>query len=399
MEQLKQIEHHGVAIIGGGQAAGRLAIELRQRGYDERITIFAAEPHRPYERPALSKDVLTATGEADPVWVLPEGMDVDLRLGATVKRVMTDARTLTLADGSHHSYVHGVFATGGDARRLDLPSDPRILALRDLEDAHCLRALAQPRRHAIILGAGVIGLEVASSLRKRGLDVTVLEQAKTALGRALPDSVAKVLVARHEDQGTVFRFATAITDVQPNPEGLRITCEGNITLHGDFLLQGLGLVSNDALACASGIDCDRGIRVDPLTQATATPGIYAIGDVARPRAESWAHANESAARAAAAILKTDAIPSPPPWFWTDQAGVNVQAVGSWNNATDIVERPEADGTLWLYLEAGQLIGAIALGCPSVMGACRRAIGKRFKVPLLRTADVGTSIRQLLKAAE
>ncbi|MBJ3775841.1 NAD(P)/FAD-dependent oxidoreductase [Acuticoccus mangrovi] len=389
-------EEH-VAIVGAGQAGGRVAVELRRRGFDGAITIFGAEPYAPYERPALSKTYLT--GEvAAPVDVYDDwaGLGVTLAVDTEVGAIDLPGRRV-LAGARAHDFDHLVIATGGVARTLAV-SGPTILTLRTRADADRLRGLLVPGATALVVGGGVVGMEVASSLTASGMTVVVVEAAPRLMGRALPAEPVAQLTERHRDNGVDIRLGARLEELVATADGVVARLADGTRIDAAFALCGVGMTPADGLAAAAGLTVDDGVVVEPVTQSVGAERVYAVGDVARPagarRIESWAHANESAARAAAAILRRPPPAPVPAWFWTDQAGVNVQAVGRFE-ADRVVARPEGDGTVWLYLKDGRLVGAVTLAASSQMGALRRAVGASVGTVPLDDAD--RPLRSLLKA--
>ncbi|HJU18283.1 MAG TPA: FAD-dependent oxidoreductase [Stellaceae bacterium] len=324
-------------VVGAGLAGASAAIAMREAGFAGRIVLVGDEPHPPYDRPPLSKEALTAETLAAP-HLHPESrygdLGIALRLGCRVDGIDAAAQRLRLADGSALPYDRLLLATGGHARRLAVPGGERVLTLRGLDDVSRLRAGLAGARRVAVVGAGVIGLEVAASARARGCDVIVLEAAAGAMRRVLPPDLAGFVEDLHRARGVELRFGVAITAIRPDGPGQCVVCaDGEIA--ADLVFAGIGIERAIGLAVAAGIATDGGILVDEFGR-TDRPHIFAAGDVAsfwHPRLgrrlliEHWRHAlahGTAVGRAMCDVLEPyDEIP----WFWTDQYGVNIQVGG------------------------------------------------------------------------
>jgi 3-phenylpropionate/trans-cinnamate dioxygenase ferredoxin reductase subunit len=328
-----------IVIIGGGQAAHHAALGMRAAGFEGRITIFGDENLRPYERPPLSKAALTEAGFAT-AWLTREGryaeQDIELTLGAPVVQVDPSKKSVRTAAGDEIAYDRLLFATGGRARRLGIAGNEHVLYLRHHADAVALRGALGSARKLVCIGAGVIGLEIASSARAMGLDVTVLEAADTVLARCLAPAEGEFMRALHLAKGVDLRLGCRIEAVEAAAAGKRVRLAGGGTIEADVVVAGVGMIRNTELAAAAGVAVDNGILVDEFGR-TNVEGIFAAGDVAaymdprsgrRMRLESFYHAQDhglAVGRAMAGMLSPyDAIPR----FWTDQHGINLQVAGS-----------------------------------------------------------------------
>lgn len=383
----------GVIILGAGHAGGVLALELRQLGYTDEITLVGEEQHLPYERPSLSKELLIGTDQA-PQFLAPAdrwaSLDVTPLLGVRANAIDRAERRVTLADGRSLAYNRLVIATGGTPRRLPLPAHPAIRTLRNVEDAAQLKAMAASARHAVVIGGGVIGLEVASSLRSLGLDVTVVERGTRLMARNVPVDMAARIEAFHRDAGITLHLGRTVAAAEPVGARLRLTLDDGVELLSSLVVVGIGIAPDTAIAEANGLVCRDGVVVD-ATYVASDPNILAIGDTAHPpggRNESWAHAQTSARAAARAIIGLPPEPAPAPWFWTTQHGHTLQVAGHPLDADRTIER----GLMSLYCAGDRLVGVTALDAPREFAAGRRLIGLPLDWP--RAADPTLDLRRL-----
>ena len=327
----------GVLIVGAGQAGVQTAEALRSGGYSGPITLLGEEPHAPYHRPPLSKAWLC--GELQAAQLLmraPEALarkGIALRLGVRVQAIDRAQRRLHLADGSALPYAALVLATGASPRTLALPGAQAagVLTLRGLDDASTLAArLADCQRHSqplLVIGGGFIGLEVAASARKLGIEVTVLEAAPRLLGRVLAPALSDWFAELHRRHGVQVRLGAQLAALETGPDGQ--VCGARLAdggfCPGAAVLVGIGVQANDALAQAAGLACERGIVVDACGRSSDAH-LYAAGDCTARRLpdgtllrlESVHNATEQAKSVAAAILGQERPFVATPWFWSEQ---------------------------------------------------------------------------------
>jgi 3-phenylpropionate/trans-cinnamate dioxygenase ferredoxin reductase subunit len=333
-----------ILIVGAGQAGATAAAALRTLGYAARIVVAGREQDLPYERPPLSKGVLSDAAMDARIAIHPpgfhDGQGIELQLGSEVIAIDAARSIAHFDDGRTMAFGRCLLATGGRARTLPgLPEGTtHVHHLRTLADARALREALPAHRSLVVLGAGFLGLEIASSARSLGLDVTVIESAPRVLPRAVPPEFSDWLQRRVRDAGVTLRLSSACASIEPDANGLSITLQDGQRLHAPLLVVAIGLVPEVALAQATGLALhpqNGGIRVDAHCR-TSEPTIFAAGDCTSQfqpllgeevRLESWQSANEQARIAAAAMLGQPAEPAATPWFWTDQFGCNLQMLG------------------------------------------------------------------------
>lgn len=324
-------------IIGAGQAGGNAALAMRSAGFDGRIVVVGDEGVAPYERPPLSKEHLLAADEPAPRFLVKQeryaGAGIEFMLDRPAEAIDAGARRVTLSDGSTLAYDRLLIATGGRARRLAVPGAEHVLYLRTAADARRLRHALASARRVVCIGAGVIGLEIASSASQLGKDVTVVEAGDAIMGRSLAPAEAGFLGELHRQAGVRFLLSETVEAVEA--EGRRVRLAGGTILEADLVVAGVGIERNTGLAADAGLAVDNGILVDACG-TSSDPAIFAAGDIAafwhpeagrRTRLESWQHAQDHGIAVGRAMAGRPDPYAPLPRFWTAQQGVEVQVVG------------------------------------------------------------------------
>jgi 3-phenylpropionate/trans-cinnamate dioxygenase ferredoxin reductase subunit len=362
-----------VVIVGGGLAAATTAGTLRDHGSDDQITLIGAEPVPPYERPPLSKEYLRDDG-TEPHFVRPPDWyadnAVDARFGVRAQRLLAAERVIELEGGERVPFDQAVIATGVRNRRLRVPGVdlPGVLDLRSLRDADAIRAAARGASKAVVVGMGFIGAEVASTLRQRGLDVTVVEFFATPLERVLGPELGRAIEALHRDHGVemLFRDAAERFEGDGRFEAL-VTKEGR-KIEGDLAVMGVGVEPMTEVA-GDDLPVDNGIPVDP-TLRTAVDGVWAVGDVAlhdHPvfgpvRVEHFDNALKMGETVARNLLGANEVHDDPHWFWSDQYDEQIQMSGfaaSWDQT--VIRGSVKDRSFAAFLlHDGQLLSAFSM---------------------------------------
>ncbi len=395
-------------IVGGGQTAAHAAMSLRDAGFAGSITMLGEEPHPPYDRPPLSKAMLTDSPAPAPVpFHSPERVaerGITQRLGARVEAIDRAAARVHLADGGALAYDRLLLATGGQARRLAVPGAEAVLTVRTLEDAAAIRARIGPGTRVACIGAGVIGLEVAASARACGAEVTVLEAGPFCMGRSLTPEFAAWIRALHEANQIAFRFGVRIEAI--TPDGV-LCADGPVP--ADVVIAGIGITRNIALAEAAGLEVNNGIVVDALC-ATKDPAIFAAGDVAafwhpfyarRMRLEAWRHAMNHGIAAGRAMAGAGVAYDDIPWFWTDQHGVNLQVAGLPEYGVRTVLRGDMGSPSFaaFHLDAaGAVVAATGVNAAREVRAAQALIPLCRPVDAAALADPATNLQKLVAEA-
>ena len=380
-----------ITIVGASLAGLRAAETLRDRGFDGVLTLVGDEPHRPYDRPPLSKQVLQGTWEPEQTFFRrKDGYDalgLDMRLGVRATSADLGARRVTLDDGTCAAYDRLIIATGARVRTIPgIAPRPGLLTLRNLDDALVLReALARATRVSVV-GAGFIGLEVAASCRARGLDVTAIESLPVPLAPILGPMLGDMVAATHRDYGVDLRTGVTVSDVygESRIEGLALSDGSRVD--ADVVVVGIGVVPNTEWLDGSGLLLDNGIVCNGSCEAA--PGVYAAGDVARvanqwygesPRIEHWSNAVEQAVHAAENVLAGPGTGTPfssVPYFWSDQYDRKIQFIGRARPHDEvlIVDGSLADRRLTaLFRHGDRLVACLAVNQPKALIKYRKLL--------------------------
>lgn len=376
-----------VRIIGAGQAGLQVALSLRQRGFAGEITLIGDEPHLPYHRPPLSKRGLAEAIGPDDLTIrnlaFIEQRGIHLRLGVPVAAIDRGTRQLRFTDSTALGYDSLVLATGSSPRRLGLDGAdlPNVAGLKDYADLERLRALLVGVRHAVLVGGGFVGLELASSLSQRGIAVTVLEAAPRLLARVASPDLSAHIEAAHRAHGVDIRTAVSIAALLGTERVTGIVLASGEYLPTDLVLVGIGADADDRLATVAGLRTDRGILVDAEARSS-DPAILAAGDCARfdhplygesLRLESVNNALDQANWVAANIVGRGARLATIPWFWSDQFDLKIQLAGIPSPRDRIEAVPNEEGFLRHYTRDGVLRAVEAVNAPRAFMLARRRI--------------------------
>lgn len=386
-----------VTIIGAGVAGVRTAQSLRRHGFSGSITLLGAEPHLPYDRPPLSKKIITGETQLNEIYLCtPEELaelGVAYQPGSRVTHIDTDERTLTLADGSGLPYKQLVIATGATPKVLPGVEDlDNVFLLRTIDDGLRLREAAKGAQRACVVGGGVLGAEIAASLRFHGLPVTVLEFAPGLLARSLGDSaVASTLLAMHRNAGVEVRLGTGVKGLVGEGSVTGVTLDDDTTLPADLVVIALGVQPEAAWLENSGIELDDGVLCDPQLR-TSAPDVFAVGDVVRlvdnergtrERAEHWTNAVEQADVVARNLIAGAtgelSVHVAAPYVWSDQHSERIQIIGSTRGADieEVISHPEHPGRLLsVFGTDGSFTGAAAIGMPRPIARLRPMLAGR-----------------------
>lgn len=367
----------GIVIIGAGEAGGRTALLLREKGFEGPVTLVGDEPHLPYERPPLSKEALTGENLPLPRSITSEealaASDITFLPSSRAVSIDRAAKTVRLENGTELPYGKLLLATGAAPRRLPMAEGSRhCVYLRTHDDALAIRGRLERGGHVAIIGGGFIGLEIAASARLRGCAVTVVEAQPRLLMRGVPAEIADVIQREHQSHGVCVLCDTGLRSIEDSGEIARVILSDGTKLRADLVVVGIGAVPNTALAEAAGLAVENGIAVDQHLR-TSDPAIFAIGDCAsfpaaghdgrRIRLESWRNTHDHASVAAGNLLGGDAVIDAVPWFWSDQYGLGLQVAGLGDESRTTVRRDLGGGAFILFGLAadGRLVAASGIG--------------------------------------
>ncbi|HEY9522928.1 MAG TPA: FAD-dependent oxidoreductase [Thermopolyspora sp.] len=398
-----------VVVVGGGLAGLRSVEALRARGFGGRITLIGEEPHRPYDRPPLSKAVLLGETDSTVVDSDLDALGVETRLGV----IATGLREGTLGTSAGEVAYDGlVIATG--ARPIRLPGDGPQYVLRTIDDALALRAALRPRANVVIIGAGWIGAEVATAARKAGCQVTVVEAGRAPLAPALGATVGAFTAPWYAEADIKLMLAVRVASVVPGG----LTLEDGTGIEADVVVTGVGVRPAIGWLAGSGVELGDGVVVDAHLRTTM-PRVVAVGDCAswwsrrfatRMRVEHWDTALTAPDVAAATLLDAmgagtgeEVVYDPVPYFWSEQFGHMVQYAGHHGggdrDGARVILRgdPSADpkwGVCWLTGAAGEerLTAILTVDRPRDLLQGRRVIESGRRVDPRRLADPAVMLR-------
>lgn len=422
-----------IVVVGGSIAALSAVEELRARGSDAAIHLVSEEERLPYERPPLSKGVLTCGEEPieyrDEAWFADNGVELHLGQRATG----LDARRQVVEMGDEQlRYDALVVATGARPRNPWAACELEgVLTLRTIGDGHALRGLFGGRPRVVVVGAGLIGAEVASSARTLGCEVTILEAAPSPLARSVGEAAGRRLARLHHDRGVVLRCGVQVTGIGGRDRVELVETADGEKVPADVVVVGVGVVPNVDWLFGSGLRVGDGVLCDG-TLSAGPPGVYAAGDAARfvhpvhgpIRTEQWTMAAMQGRHAAANLLRPAGQAQPftaPPYFWSDQYGSRLQMVGVAAGG-DLIDLgrpagpvPVGDGQSgdgqsggegrpgegrWAvgWSRDGRLTGVLALDWPERIASLRGAVARRDRVDAL-VAAASTYERQNVRETE
>ncbi len=381
---------HRLVVVGGSLAGLRAAETARKLGFAGQVTLISAEPGLPYDRPPLSKAYLTADG-VDVTFRDRDTLrdnEIDLRAGVRASSLDLAARTV-FTDRGAFPYDGLVIATGVSARRPPIPGDLEgVHTLRTVADARAIRAAFDAGARVLVVGAGFIGSEVASSARARGLEVTIVEHLDTPLVRSVGSDVGAALSSLHTGNGTGLRLGTKVVSLEGKGKVERARLSDGTVLDVDLVVFGVGASPNTRWLSSSGLKLDDGVVCDEYLRAA--PGVYAAGDVARwpnglfggapMRLEHWTNATEQATAAVRHWLRPETVRphESVPYFWSDWYDSRIQFAGS--AAAEQVRlvsgSPEEGKFVALYRREDRVIGALTLNRPSLIMKLRTLVARR-----------------------
>jgi len=401
-----------IVIIGAGQAGASAILELRGNKYEGRIILIGDEPHLPYERPPLSKDMILRP-EQTKIEILSqqklEDLGVEFIKDNAVVKIVPEQYQVILKNGEHLHYDKLLLATGGAPRRLPVLDalGKNVYTLRNLEDSQALIPVLQPGKRILLVGGGVIGLELASSARFKDCHVTVLEQTPMIMGRS-PAIISEFLLNQHRSRDVDIRLNVKISETQLRGEEIVITLESGEELIADAVVYGIGIVPNAQLAIDAGLDVDFAIKVNENCQ-TSHPDIYAAGDVATQlradgqytRIETWENANNQAGIFARHVMGIEQPKTNPSWFWTDQYDINFQFVGDmsakeWHIRGDMNTQEDQNVSFTLFgLDQGIIVAGIAVNQAKNVRHLKKLVSSSITFDREKLLDVSIELRKLI----
>lgn len=394
-----------IVIVGTGHAGFRAAETLRREGWSGDLTLIGDEPQAPYDRTSVSKGLLFTEAAPASLGVV----DADLRLGVRVTAIDRAARRLATSQGKI-SYEHLIIATGARPTSIAaIQALPGVHTLRRAGDALALRPYLRAGRSMLVIGGGLIGLEVAAGAARAGMAVIVLEAMPRLMSRVLPEPLAARLAASHAAAGVDIRTATRLASLVPSGGRLLASLDSGDNLLVDVVVVAIGVVPNTEIATAAGLVVANGIVVDAEFRTNDT-AIAAIGDACTMhlpmfdtslRCESQQLAEEQGRYVARRILGSQAPFTTVPWAWSDQYDMVVQVAGVPAAGSHVVQRDfDDEGLVTCHLTAsGRLVGLTGYGRPrriaQEIGAGRRLIARQANLVPDDLASPARPLRELV----
>ena len=407
------MNHERIVIVGGGHAAAQLVASLRQEGWAGGITLVSAEPVLPYHRPPLSKHYLSDGQHADEILIRPAqfyaGHDVDVNLGVRVCAIDRAEKCITLHNGARLAYHKLALTTGAVGRKLAIPGAALdgVLFLREIGDVDRIRQYAAPGKRAVILGGGYTGLEVAASLRKLGMAVTVVEASARVLQRVTAPEVSQFYARVHGEEGVQILTGVAPASIDGAVQVSGVTLADGAQLGADLVICGIGVVPETTLAHDAGLKVENGICVDEFAR-TSDPDIVAAGDCTSHynryyqrtlRLESVQNATDQAKTAAKTLCGKLESYASLPWFWSDQYDAKLQIAGLSQGYDQVVIRgdwQQGRSFAAFYFLKGKLLAVDAINRPKEFLLTRRLLTEGRSPDPALLGDESQQIQDLLK---
>ncbi|MFD9664271.1 NAD(P)/FAD-dependent oxidoreductase [Rhodococcus sp. NPDC059968] len=381
-----------VVVVGSSVGGVRTALSLRASGFDGDVVLVGEEAVLPYDKPPLSKGVLSGNSPAARMSLLTEEdareAGIELVLGKCAVHLDVPGREVALAGGDRLSFDDVVVATGARARPSPWGQPEGVHVLRSLADAAGLRADLLRGGHVVIVGGGFIGAEVASTAHALGLPVTVVDPQEIPLSRVLNPEVGRLFTGLYEQKGISTRFGVSVEGIDGSRGALRIRLSDGTDLDAAIVVVGIGAIPNDGWLASSGLRVEDGLVCDEFSRAVGAPRVHAVGDVARwfhpvqrtyIRAEHWTNAVKQAGCVAHNIIHSDQLRaySPLEYVWSDQFDWKIQIAGRTGGALEhcVVDGPEPDRSFAvLYGDAeGRLCGVVVVNWARALVECRRTL--------------------------
>jgi 3-phenylpropionate/trans-cinnamate dioxygenase ferredoxin reductase component len=402
---------NAMVIVGGGMAGARAIVNLRASGWEGDITLVGEETLLPYDRPPLSKAMITDEQEPQPVYLLDDSMLASLKAtllrGVRATGIDRANKVLHLEDGASLAYGKLLIATGARPRRLTLPGGELGYTLRDYADGDHLRNRIRASESVAIIGGGFIGLEVAASARKLGAKVTLIEAQPRILMRGVPEAIADVVHARHAAAGVTMQVGTGLAAIET--DGV-VLADGR-KIKADIVIAGIGGAPQTALAEQAGLAVNNGIICDAMLR-TEDPDIFAAGDCCsfphqlfgnkRMRLEAWRNATDQANVATENMLGGNKVYMAVPWFWSDQYDLSLQIAGVPGDGVETVRRQTSEQAFIIFHRdaTGRLVGASGIGPGNAIARdvklAEMLIARSASPAYAALADPAVGLKSLLK---
>lgn len=399
-------------IVGASHAAAQLVASLRQQGWEGVITLIGDEAHLPYHHPPLSKDYLAGQKTEDQLLIRPKeayaAAGVSLKLSRRVSEIDRFAKSVSIENGRLVKYDKLVLATGARVRKLDIEGAdlPGVYYLRDMSDVMAIKASVSKGQRAVIIGGGYIGLETAASLKKLGLDVTVLEAMPRILQRVTAPELSEFYKRVHTEEGVKIVEDVMASSIKKDADHLTVQSLNGDFYPADFVIVGIGVIPNVELAAEADLEVGNGISVNAFCQ-TSDPDIYAAGDVTwhynikydrHIRLESVPNATEQAKVVAAHICGLEKPYDSLPWFWSDQFDLKLQIAGLSDGYDHLVIRGDyktGRSFAAFYFKGDRLLAVDAVNAAAEFAMSRMVLTKGKSLDKQKVADTGLALKDAI----
>ena len=400
-----------IVVIGSGQAAIQTVMSLKRNEFTGSIKVIGEEDHLPYQRPPLSKDFLLEEYKPERVSLKKkefyEENGVDLILGKRAESIDTILKEITLSDENKIRYNQLIIATGSRVRKLNVPGSDKkgIYYLRDLDDANALKQRLKKNKKMVIVGAGYIGLEVASVAASLEVEVTVIEMANRVMNRTVDPIISSYYQKLHESHGVKIHLDNGLKAFEGGDSVNAVLCSDGLMLEADLVVIGAGVLPNQEIAIEAGLECNNGIMVNEFGE-TSTAHVYACGDCTnhpnkglntRLRLESVHNAMEQSKTVANTIMGNKEPYDQVPWFWSDQYDHKLQLVGISGDHDEVVMRglESEQKFLLFYLKNSELIAVNAINSSKEFLICRKLVANKVKISSDVIKDQSVNLNDLL----
>lgn len=403
---------NSVIIIGASHAAAQTSVSLRQAGWEGGITVIGDESVLPYHRPPLSKDFLSGQKSIDDILIRPAesyaAANIEMKLGVRVGAINRANKTILTDDGETLPYDKLVLTTGARVRRLPVPGEDldNVFYLRDTADVLAIKAKAETAKTAVIIGGGYIGLETAASLRKQGLEVTVIEAMPRILQRVTAPVMSDFYRRVHTEEGVEILENVIAAEIKRDGDHLRVLTSCDKDLPTDMVIIGIGVIPNVELAQTAGLTIGNGIEVNQFCQ-TSDRNIYAAGDVTwhynpiyddHIRLESVPNATEQGKVVAAHITGKPRAYHSLPWFWSDQFDLKLQIAGLSTGYDDVIIHGDSEtgrSFAAYYFKGDKFIAVDAVNAPRDFMFGKMSLTKGVNLDKARLADAELDLKACL----
>ncbi len=403
-------------ILGAGQAGHWSAITMRKEGYDGSIVLIGDESHIPYERPPLSKDILSREKPSDSCYFSSTEeyaeKEIELRTGSRCEEINLKLKNVRLEDNTSLDFNKLIITTGSRVIQPPIPGKnlDGVFYLRTLDDCLALQKRLTDGHRVVLIGGGYIGLEVAATARKLKCDVTVVEMQDKLMARAVPPELSAYFASVHHEHGVNISTGTTVTAIEPDGDTLTVKCNDGSIVPADTVIIGVGITPNDDVAKTAGLEVNNGIIVNEYGE-TLHDNIYAAGDVSNHfnpllqkhiRLESWQNAQNQATVVAKRICGAAEKPyAEIPWFWSVQYDKILQITGMPDRWKNIVWRGSSDDKSFVVFsldDSNQIEAAVGVNAALDIRFTRQMIahGKRVEPAILQDTD--NKIRDIAKSS-